>query len=179
MNLDFPPLALSNNAQAPTPATQEKIVQFREFVNSQCAEHDEIMKRKCQLMIFNLKEAGTAEADKKQVHDLLALLQLDEQPQIEDLVRMGKSREGKHKPIRITVNNVSIKRKILAKATKLRDVPDGDTFSRVYIKPNLTVQQWKESKNLSEELRARRLEDPTKSLKIHRGKIIEVRPNNQ
>ena len=130
-------------------------------------------------MIFNLKEAGTAEADKQQVYDLLNLLQIDEQIQIEDMTRMGKQKEGKHKPIRITVQDVSVKRKILAKATKLREVPSTDKFAFVYIKPNLTIQQWKDSKNLNEDLRTRRLAEPTKTLKIFRGKIIEVRPNNQ
>ena len=120
LNLDFPPLTVANNTEAPTPETQEKISKFREFVNSQCAERDEIMKRKCQLMIFNLKEAGNADADKKQVDDLLALLELDEKPVIEQLVRMGKQKEGKHKPIRITLDSLSSKRKILANAKKLR-----------------------------------------------------------
>ena len=181
LNLNqFPPLNTpDDNMDAAPPAVKEKLTQFRQFVNTQCAERDEIMKRKCQLMIFNLKEAGTAEADKQQVYDLLNLLQIDEQIQIEDMTRMGKQKEGKHKPIRITVQNVSVKRKILAKATKLREVPSTDKFAFVYIKPNLTIQQWKDSKNLNEDLRTRRLAEPTKTLKISRGKIIEVRPDNQ
>ena len=36
LNLEFPPLTVANNAEAPTPETQEKISKFREFVNSQC-----------------------------------------------------------------------------------------------------------------------------------------------
>ena len=141
-------------------------------------DHEEIMKRKLQLMIFNLKEAANPEADKQQTHDLLNLLQIDEEIKIENLTRMGKSREGKHKPIRITLGNLSTKRKILAKASKLRDVPDGDKFARVYIKPNLTVRQWQDSKNLMEDLRVRRLAEPNKMLKITKGKIVEVQ-NNQ
>ena len=179
LNLNqFPPLVTTDdNTDAAPPAVKEKLTQFRQMVNTQCAERDEIMKRKCQLMIFNLKEPGTAEADKQQVYDLLNILQIDEQIQIEDLTRMGKQREGKHKPIRITVQNVTVKRKILAKATKLRDIPSTDKFA--YIKPNLTIQQSKDSKKLNEDLRTRRLAEPTKTLKIYRGKIIEVRPNNQ
>ena len=63
MNLDhFPPLTtLENNTENAPTAVQEKITQFREFVNTQCAERDEIMRRKCHLMIFNLKEPGIIE----------------------------------------------------------------------------------------------------------------------
>ena len=176
--LNFPTLlptdTNTNNDQAPA----RNISTFKEFINTQCAERDEIMKRKNQLMIFNFKEAGNPEADKKQTHELLNLLQIDEEIQIEDFTRMGKSREGKHKPLRITLNNVSIKRKILAKASKLREVPSTDRFAFVYIKPNLTVQQWKDSKNLQEDLRVRRLADPSSNLKISRGKIVKV-PNPQ
>ena len=181
INLDqqFPllPTSTEKGDQNP-PAVQERITQFRELVNDQCAEHEEIMKRKLQLMIFNLKEAANPEADKQQTYDLLNLLQIDEEIKIENLTRMGKSREGKHKPIRITLGNLSSKRKILAKASKLRDVPDGDRFARVYIKPNLTVRQWQESKNLMEDLRIRKLAEPNKMLKISKGKIVKVQ-NNQ
>ena len=75
-------------------------------------------------MLFNLKEAGTAEADKQQTKDLLNLLNIDEEIVIEDLVRMGKPREGKPKPIQ----SVSVKRKILAKTPKLRDMNERMTF---------------------------------------------------
>ena len=181
INLDrqFPLLPTRNDSNEPAPpAVQEKITQFRKFVNEQCAERDEILKRKQQLMIFNLKEAATPEADKQQTHELLNLLNIDEENTIENMTRMGKSREGKHKPIRITLGNLSTKRKILASAPKLREVPEGDRFAKVYIKPNLTVNQWKESKNLMENLRVRRLAEPNKTMKIFKGKIIVV-PNNQ
>ena len=128
--------------------------------------------------MINFKEAGNPEADKKQTYELLNLLQIDDEIQIEDFTRMGKAREGKHKPLRITLNNLSVKRKILAKASKLREVPSTDRFAFVYIKPNLTVQQVKDSKNLQEDLRMRRLADPNSNLKISRGKIVKV-PNPQ
>ena len=151
---------------------------FREMINDQCAEREEIMRRKFQLVIFNLKEANSADDDMKQTLELLKLLKIDQDIDIDELVRMGRRNNEKPRLIRITLKDLTTKRKILAKATTLRDVPEGSVFAKVYIKPNLTAQQLKESKNLQEELRARRLQDPSLRLKIHRGKIVPVSENH-
>ena len=71
-----------------------------------------------------------------------------------------------------------LKRKILGNATKLRNVPDGHKFNKVFIKPNLTEKQQEESKNLQAELKKRRDKEPTKRMKISKGKIV-VLPNSQ
>ena len=151
---------------------------FREMINDQCAEREDIMKRKYQLMIANLKEANSPDEDMNQTTDLLKLLKLDEEIIIKELVRMGKTKTDKPRLIRITLEDLSIKRKILAKATTLRNVPSDSKFAKVYIKPNLTALQLKESKNLQEELRARRLQDPSLKIKIYRGKIVPVSENH-
>ena len=148
------------------------------MINDQCAEREEIMRRKFQLVIFNLKEANSADDDMKQTLELLKLLKIDQDIDIDELVRMGRRSNEKPRLIRITLKDLTTKRKILAKATTLRDVPEGSVFAKVYIKPNLTAQQLKESKNLQEELRARRLQDPSLRLKIHRGKIVPVSENH-
>ena len=152
---------------------------FREMINNQCAEREEIMKRKYQLIISNLKEANSAQDDMKQTLELLKLLKLDEEIQIEELIRMGKNKTDKPRLIRITLKDLTTKRKILAKATTLRDVPETSKFAFVYIKPNLTPQQLQDSKNLQEEVRARRLRDPNTRIKIQRGKIVKVTENQQ
>ena len=152
---------------------------FRDMINNQCAEREEIMRRKYQLIITNLKEVNSAQEDMNQTTELLKLLKLDEEIQINELIRMGKSQKDKPRLIRITLKDLSTKRKILAKATTLRDIPEDSKFAKVYIKPNLTPQQLQESKNLQEELRARRLQDPNLRLKIQRGKIVTVTPTVQ
>ena len=92
---------------------------------------------------------------------------------------MGKNKTDKPRLIRITLKDLTTKRKILAKATTLRDVPETSKFAFVYIKPNLTPQQLQDSKNLQEEVRARRLRDPNTRIKIQRGKIVKVTENQQ
>ena len=98
---------------------------------------------------------------------------------VTEAIRLGeKRRDNKHRFLRVTLESLETKRKILAKATTLRDVPEGSDYHKVFIKPNLTVKQNEISKNLREDLRVRRLEEPTKRFKITKGKIVEE-PNNQ
>ena len=175
--VSFPALPTPDGAmetdQVQTNADQTRKI-FKEMINDQCAEREDIMKRKFQLIIANFKEANSAQEDMNQTIDLLKLLKLDEEIQIEELIRMGKTKTDKPRLIRITLKDLATKRKILAKATTLRNVPEDSKFAKVYIKPNLTAQQLQDSKNLQEELRARRLQDPNKRLKIYRGKIVPV-----
>ena len=65
-----------------------------------------------------------------------------------------------------------MKRKILASATKLRNIPHDDKYAKVYVKPDLTKKQQADSKNLSEALKQKRLSDPTNQYIISKGKII-------
>ena len=92
---------------------------------------------------------------------------------------MGENRrDGKPRFLRVEMKNINMKRKILGNATKLRNVPDGHKFNKVFIKPNLTEKQQEESKNLQAELKKRRDKEPTKRMKISKGKIV-VLPNSQ
>ena len=166
--------AMETNQDQPS----QNQIMFREFVNNTVAEREEIMKRKYQLVIFNLKEVNSAEDDKKQTQELFKLLNIEDEIKIEELIRMGKTQADKPRMIRVTFSDLATKRKVLAKAPTLRNVPQDSNFAKVYIRPNLTAQQLQDSKNLQEELRVRRLQDPTKHLKIQKGKIVVV-PENQ
>ena len=167
--------AMETNQDQPTVNQQY----FRELVNSQVAEMEDIKKRKFQLIIQNLKEANSPDEDRQQTKELLDLLKIDEEIHIVELIRMGKIKTDRPRLIRVTFQDLAIKRKILAKATTLRNIPEESKFANVYIKPNLTAQQLQESKNLQEELRVRRLEEPNKRFKIQRGKIVQVTPTDQ
>ena len=69
-----------------------------------------------------------------------------------------------------------MKRKILSKATTLRQLPDDDKYAKVYIRPDLTPKQQEDSKNLWEALKTQRSEDPGNLYKIKTGRIIKVGP---
>ena len=89
-------------------------------------------------------------------------------------MRVGKVKRERPRPLRITLENLTDKRNLLAKATSLRNIPTTHKFAKVYVKPNLTIQQQEQSKNLQVELQETRLKYPQKRYKITRGKIVEV-----
>ena len=180
-NAEFPALGnssiTSNNNDGNT--TNLFPTRFTKAVQEEIAEREEIVRRKNQILVMNLKESKSETEDRNKLQDLFSLLKLNQEVRIKEAIRLGeKRRDGKHRFLRVTLEDLSMKRDILAKATSLRNVPEGHDLHKVYIKPNLTVKQNEASKNLQEDLRVRRLQDPTKKLKISKGKIVEVSPNN-
>ena len=98
---------------------------------------------------------------------------------------MGNPRtDNKPRLVKIAVETLTMKRKILANVTKLRDLPEDDNFAKVYVKPDLTPKQLQASKNLWEilqrtakNLQRTRREDQNHIYKIKYGKIIKVGPS--
>ena len=95
-----------------------------------------------------------------------------------EAVRVGKKKPERPRVIRVTLENPTDKRNLLAKATSLRKVPVDHKFAKVYVKPNLTHQQQTTSKNLWRQLKGIRLKNPQINYKISQGKIIEVPQSN-
>ena len=148
---------------------------FENKVNDIFKENKEIEKRKNQLIIMNFKENQNAEADKKEVRELFNMLNVNEELLIERADRMGEKRnDGKPRFLRVDMKSVHMKRKVLEKASQLRDVPETHKFHKVFIKPNLTKNQQAQSKNLQAQLMKERDKNPGVNMKIHRGKIIIV-----
>lgn len=137
-------------------------------------EQEDIQSRKLQLMIHNLEEVNELEEDAQQIQALIGKLNIGEEVQLNDIRRMGNADPAKIRLTRIAVQSLSVKRKILAKAKRLRELPETDKFAKVYIRPDLTVKQQKESKNLYDTLQQKRREDPYTHYKIQKGKIITV-----
>ena len=84
-------------------------------------------------------ESKSKTEDRNKLQDLFSLLKLNQEVRIKEAIRLGeKRRDGKHRFLRVTLEDLSMKRDILAKATSLRNVPEGHDLHKVYIKPNLT-----------------------------------------
>ena len=127
-------------------------------------------------MISNLKEAANPESDKKQVYDLFVHMGLDKEVRITDMTRLGKPNgQNKRRMLKVTVETLEMKREILSKATRLRNVPENNIFYKVYIRPNLTKKQLDESKNLQDRLEVIKKKWPQKKFKISKGEVIEVK----
>ena len=100
-------------------------------------------------------------------------MSIEEEIIIKEITRMGKVRDdNKPRFIRLKLETLAMKRKILSSATKLRQLPSTDTYAKVYFKPDLTKKQQQESKKLYVELKVKRLQDQDNHYIIAKGKII-------
>ena len=149
---------------------------FSSAVLNVMTEQQEIMKRKLQVVVCHLRENENPEDDKKEVEELFTLMGV--QVNFLEAVRVGKKKPERPRVIRVTLENPTDKRNLLAKATSLRKVPVDHKFAKVYVKPNLTQQQQTTSKNLWRQLKEIRLKNPQINYKISQGKIIEVPQSN-
>ena len=139
-------------------------------------EREEIRKRKLQLVISHLKEKQNPEDDKRQVNELFGLMSPNKEIKITEIIRLGKPSTQPDKPrmIKVSVETLEMKRELLAKATRLRQVPESSVFHKVYVKPSLTKNQLEKSKNLQDQLVKMRDKHPNKKFKIIKGSIKEV-----
>ena len=163
--------------QQPQPAETSPTtsrVKIASVVNATLTEREEIQKRKLNLVIHNLPEpTGEEETETSLLKTLIEeKLQIDDEITIKDITRLGNPRDDDSpRLLKIELETLSMKRKILSCAIKLRNIPENDTFAKVYVKPDLTKKQQTESKNLKEKLDQWRIDHPEHRWQIYRGKI--------
>ena len=141
--------------------------QIAEAVKFQIMENEQIEGKKLNLIISNLDVPEDPETDESNVNKLIEEA-LDLEIKIQECIRFGTYTP---KLLRVTLNNIDDKKKILSKATTLRG---NDNYKDVYIRPDLTKAQREQSKKLSARLREIRERNKDKVFKISKGQIIEV-----
>jgi len=101
------------------------------------------------------------------------LEQLEEKPRIMGCRRIGQrvTGESKKRPIIFSVKSTDIVYQILKKAKRLKDIED---FKTVYISPNRTLDERISRQKLVNELKERRLGDPTGRYFIRKGEIVKA-----
>ena len=83
---------------------------------------------------------------------------------------LGKKLDDKPRLLKVQLSNFHQKRRILANAKKLRET--SGTFQKVYVTPDLSLNERQENKRLRDELFQRK-KDGEKDLIIQRGKIVK------
>ena len=149
---------------------------FSSAVLNVMSEQNEIQKRKLQIVITNVRETENPEEDKKDAEQIFTLMGVP--VNFVEAIRVGQRKAERPRVIRVTLQNATDKRNLLAKATSLRDIPQDHKYAKVYVKPNLTHQQQITQKNLQRQLKEIRLKNPQVQYKISQNKIIEVPKNN-
>jgi hypothetical protein len=119
--------------------------------------------------VYNFIETDSKEGDKDKIERMIRDCLLVT-AQIKDNYRIGPYQQGATRPLLLKFNNIFDKRQVLQRAINLRNC---ENAKNVFIKPDLTVKQIEESKNLVESLKKRRLEQPETRWTIYQGQIIQ------
>jgi hypothetical protein len=130
----------------------------------------EIERRKMNLIIHGLKD-DDAEADVDEVIKLFEDgLKMDYSRHVDKIMRIGRRvTENKLRPLKIILKSLDSRKEILVRAKNLKEI---DTYSKVFITPDLTRKQQERDKELRSQLRRIRDEGET-GAKIRYGKVVK------
>ena len=133
--------SISHYAQAPDKVPENAVDAIEKFSER---EH-----RKCNIIVFNLKESTTADADKDSFIELCRTgLKLE--VMVTKFFRLGKVAPDKIRPLLITTATVDSKLNILKSAYQLRSI------DHVYISPDRTRRERESFRKLRAELKRRK-----------------------
>ena len=183
--VDFPNLL---DANQPQQIQQFVNTHLRPVLQNEISEHERIHAIKKNLICSGIKESEQprdADADREDKAAFINLMneEFNIVPDVEKVERCGKKRtptdEDPHpKPrlLKIFLKDLRTKKLILSKAVTLRNSENDYTKNEIYIRPDQTLKQQEESKNLRDQLKLRRQQNPAKTFKIKRGIIVEIEP---
>ena len=160
----------SGSAPAPIPAHRSVVAAVDEYVDRE--------RRKKNLIIHNLPEPSDCPDTQRLTNDLqqVSSLLTSEFGVPENVAskptRLGAPKANKPRLLRVEIGDLAAKREILRNATKLRA---SSKWSNVYVSPDLTLKEREQSKQLREELRARKASGE-KDLYIKFGRIVPRPP---
>ena len=163
-----------NNAWNLSPNTE--IPDFHKIVSEEMHERDELEKVKMNLIISGIPESNSEEEMEAVVQ--LMKDELDIDAQIESVERCGKripdDPSAKPRLLKLRMKFQENRKNILRNAPKLRKSSEPHVKENIYISPDLTCKQQKEAKNLREERREKKRQEPEKNFVIKRGKVVEA-----
>jgi hypothetical protein len=130
----------------------------------------EIERRKMNLVIHGLKDED-AEADVDEVIKLFEDgLKMDYLRHVDKIMRIGRRvTENKPRPLKIILKGLDSRKEILARTKNLKEI---DTFSKVFITPDLTRKQQERDKELRSQLRRIR-DEGEMGARIRYGKVVK------
>lgn len=182
---DFPNLLDTNEPHS------QHIQQFvnnhvRPVLQNEISEFDKIQAIKKNLVCSGIEESTKTDETEAEAEDRTTFINLikDEFNLVADVERVERC--GKKKPpsdgdetvkprlLKIFMKDFRTRKLILSKAVTLRNSENEYTKDNVYIRPDQTLKQQEESKNLRDQLKLTRQQNTGKTFKIQRGKVVEV-----
>ena len=147
----------------------DRSVVGRKEIRMEVVEEIEREKRRDKLVLMGVPEEGVDGGGEDIVRDVVQGLMAEVKIQYQVLGRVGKKIDGRMpRPVRIRVDDVAHRKKLLAKAKDLKHM---DQFSKIYIVPDLTRVQQLEDKKIRDQVKKYRQEGEI-GVRIERGKIV-------
>ena len=136
--------------------------------------------RKCNLIIHNVPEPRPESMDKKKEDEnsLRQIFDVTKSTEVKlvEFTRLGRPAAGKDRLIKVQLQAVADKHKVLGGTKHLRTKVADDyahEWSNVFITPDQTKEERIKNINLKKELERRRKDEKNDKLIIFRGEIIE------
>ena len=152
--------------------TTQKVNCEHENVRDTYEELGKRFDRRKNIVVRGIGERGSGTLEERRKLDTQEVQSILEEIGIEDCLlgeplRLGKLTQGRPRLLRITCSSVDKKVELLSKSKRLKH---STRFSKVYINPDLTPLEQKESRKLQEELKQRR--QAGEDVFIYRGGIM-------
>ena len=102
--------------------------------------------RKCNIILHNVSEPTGDDKKKEDLENIMGIVRSVkcEEIKVESFFRLGKPTEGKKRLIKVCLDSVNSKHKMLGGTKVLREKKDGDytsVWSNIFITPDLTKEE--------------------------------------
>ena len=144
----------------------------RDEVKGEVSEQKQIEALRMNLVITGIPERQNPEAEIQEVITLFEK-ELNITPDIHKTERIGKSKENDPRLLRVTFITMRSRREVLVNSINLRNSVNKSVRDKIFVRPDMTENQRKESKNLRELLRKMKKDNPNKSYMIKRNQVVE------
>ena len=144
----------------------------RNEVKEEVSEQKQIEALRMNLVVTGLPEKQDQETEMQEVKTLFEK-ELNIIADIQKTERIGKPRENEPRLLRITFTTMRSRREVLINSINLRNSVNKCVREKIFVRPDMTENQRKESKNLRELLRKLKKDNPTKNYMIKRNQVIE------
>lgn len=124
------------------------------------------------LVIRGLEEQDEEDSDDliKSVRDVFRAVDVDdEEIQIKDVERIGKSTGTQYRLVKVVLSNVSQRNALLEKARLLRGKTN---YNSIYFDCDRSFWDRKENARIRHRAKVLRAQNPEKSVRIHRGRLL-------
>ena len=153
----------SNCAAAVAPSKLQSVIQRTVSPGEAVVEDTD---RNQNLLIFNLEEAEDEESPDAAVKDIME--ELNEMFPFSDCRRLGTRSDGKVRPI---IAKLASSDSLLVLLRKAKDLKKSQTFSKVFLGPDRTVEERAERRRTLETLQKLRKENPSRQYVLRKGVI--------